>query len=68
MADRCKAKAIAERDSLKATALREKYRADEERARADRERDRADENARALRNLRVTPALPIPARPNFQQI
>jgi hypothetical protein len=95
MADRCKAKAIAERDSQKAIALREKYRADGERARADRERDRADENARALRHLRyshclthlqqsllqilddltywrcpcrVTPALPIPVRPNSQQI
>ena len=57
MADRCKAKPIAERDSQKAIALREKYRADGERAKADRERDRADENARVLRYLRYSHCL-----------
>ena len=57
LADRDKARAVAERDSQKARALREKYRADEERARADCERDRADENARALRHLRYNHSL-----------
>ena len=54
LADREKARAVAERDSQKARALRERFRADEERARADLERDRADENARALRHLRYS--------------